>query len=115
MGLIRKTASLSTLGAVKYTSRREAQTKAALEDARMTRAQRRALDAQAKLADAQRRALERENRAAKAEQPEQAADGQPWYRQPTIGSAVRAYRESKKDDHRQEPGNMSAGAAKDEA
>ena len=39
MGLIRKTASLSTLGAVKYTSRREAQTKVALEEARQLRAQ----------------------------------------------------------------------------
>jgi hypothetical protein len=82
MGLIRKTASLSTLGAVKYTSRREAQTKAALEEA--------------KLAKAQRRALE-------AEQCEQAANGQPWYRQPTIGGVVRAYRQSKKDDQWQEP------------
>jgi hypothetical protein len=39
VGLIRKTASLSTLGAVKYTSRREAQTKVALEEARQLRAQ----------------------------------------------------------------------------
>jgi hypothetical protein len=50
MGLIRKTASLSTLGAVKYTSKREAQTKAAL--------------AQAKLADEQRKT---ERKARKAE------------------------------------------------
>ena len=115
MGLIRKTASLSTFGAVKYTSRREAQTKAALEDARLTKAQRRALDAQAELADTQRRALERDNRAAEAEQREQAGEGQPWYRQPAIGSAVRAYRESKQDDHRQEPESMSASAEEDEA
>jgi seryl-tRNA synthetase len=115
MGLIRKTASLSTLGAVKYTSRREAQTKAALEDARMVKAQRRALDAQAKLAEAQRKALSGRIGAAEAEQREQAAEGQPWYRQPTIGAAVRACRESKKDDHRQEPESMSASAGEDEA
>ena len=39
MGLIRKTMSVSTLGGVKYTSRREAQTKVALEEARQLRAQ----------------------------------------------------------------------------
>ncbi len=83
MGLIRKTASLTTLGAVKYTSRREAQTKAALQEAKLTKAQHRTLDAQAKLAETQRGALE-------AEQREQAAEGQPWYRQPTIGDAIRA-------------------------
>ena len=49
MGLIRKTASLSTLGAVKYTSKREAQTKAAA-------AQARAASEEAKLLKAQRKA-----------------------------------------------------------
>jgi hypothetical protein len=39
MGLIRKTASLSTLGAVKYTSRREAETKERLANARLVNAQ----------------------------------------------------------------------------
>lgn len=43
MGLIRKMVSVSTLGAVKYTSKREAQTKAALEEAKLARAQRKAL------------------------------------------------------------------------
>lgn len=38
MGLIRKLASASTLGAVKYTSKREAQTKAALAEAKAARA-----------------------------------------------------------------------------
>ena len=42
MGLIRKAASLSTLGGVKYTSKREAQTKVALEEAKLLKAQREA-------------------------------------------------------------------------
>jgi hypothetical protein len=49
MGLIRKAASLSTLGGVKYTSRREAQTKAAAAQAREA-------DEAAKLLRAQRKA-----------------------------------------------------------
>jgi hypothetical protein len=49
MGLIRKLTSVSTLGGVKYTSRREAQTKAAA-------AQARASDEEAKLLKAQRKA-----------------------------------------------------------
>ena len=48
MGLLRKTMSVSTLGGVKYTSRREAQTKAASAQARAAREE-------AKLARAQRR------------------------------------------------------------
>lgn len=42
MGLIRKTASVFTLGGVKYTSRREAETKRALAEAKLAKAQRRA-------------------------------------------------------------------------
>ena len=42
MGLIRKMTSVSTLGGVKYTSKREAQTKAALEEAKLAKAQRKA-------------------------------------------------------------------------
>jgi hypothetical protein len=49
MGLMRKAASLSTLGGVKYTSKREAQTKAAA-------AQGRAANQEAKLLKAQRKA-----------------------------------------------------------
>ena len=48
MGLIRKAMSVSTLGGVKYTSRREAQTKAASAQARAAREE-------AKLARAQRK------------------------------------------------------------
>jgi hypothetical protein len=48
VGLLRKTMSVSTLGGVKYTSRREAQTKAAS-------AQARAANEEAKLARAQRK------------------------------------------------------------
>lgn len=51
MGLIRKAASLSTLGGVKYTSRREAQTKAASTQAKAAREE-------AKLLKAQRKAVE---------------------------------------------------------
>jgi hypothetical protein len=39
MGILRKTASLSTLGGVKYTSRREAETKERLAQARLAKAQ----------------------------------------------------------------------------
>jgi hypothetical protein len=39
MGMIRKAASLSSLGAVKYTSKREAQTKEAIANARLANAQ----------------------------------------------------------------------------
>ena len=42
MGLMRKMTSVSTLGGVKYTSKREAQTKAALEEAKLLKAQRKA-------------------------------------------------------------------------
>jgi len=51
MGLIRKLASASTLGGVKYTSKREAETKAA-------HAQARTATEEAKLAKAQRKASE---------------------------------------------------------
>jgi hypothetical protein len=39
MGLIRKVAAVSTLGGVKYTSRREAETKAHIANARLANAQ----------------------------------------------------------------------------
>jgi endonuclease I len=54
MGLLRKTASLSTLGAVKYTSRREAQTKAASAQARVAREEAKQLKAQGKQETEQR-------------------------------------------------------------
>lgn len=50
MGLIRKAASVSTLGGVKYTSKREAQTKAAAAQARAARQEARLLKAQARQA-----------------------------------------------------------------
>jgi hypothetical protein len=53
MGLIRKAASMSTLGGVKYTSRREAQTKEAIANARLARTQNEEFAANAKLAKAQ--------------------------------------------------------------
>jgi hypothetical protein len=43
MGLIRKAASVSTLGGVKFTSRREAETKERLANARLAKAERKAL------------------------------------------------------------------------
>jgi multidrug resistance efflux pump len=55
MGLLRKTASLSTLGAVKYTSRREAQTKAASAQARVAREEVKQLKAQRKQETEQRK------------------------------------------------------------
>jgi hypothetical protein len=47
MGLIRKAASVSSLGAVKYTSRREAETKLALEQAKALRRERQAAEREA--------------------------------------------------------------------
>ena len=92
MGLIRKTASLSTLGGVKYTSRREAQTKAALAQAKLAKAERKAVTHERKAEDAG-------HREAEAEQREQAAEGLPWYRQPTLGAAIAAARKNKGDAH----------------
>jgi hypothetical protein len=43
VGLIRKLTAVSTLGAVKYTSRREAQTKRALAEAKLAKARQRAM------------------------------------------------------------------------
>ena len=68
MGLIRKTASVSTFGAVKFTSRREAQTKRAIAEAR--------------LANAQAEAIREQN------MPD--ISDLPWWRQPTIGQALQA-------------------------
>jgi hypothetical protein len=73
MGLIRKAASISTLGyGVKYTSRREAQTEAAQATAKMAREQ-------AKLLKAERRELRRSDRedrdGAAAERREEHSDG----------------------------------------
>jgi hypothetical protein len=65
MGLIRKAASLSTLGAVKYTSRREAETKAASAEARLA-------NEQARTAKASRKA---DQQAAAQEQAERASPG----------------------------------------
>jgi hypothetical protein len=47
MGLIRKAMSVSSLGGVKYTSKREAQTKLALEQAKALRRERKAEDSNA--------------------------------------------------------------------
>lgn len=70
MGLIRKTMAVSTLGAVKYTSRREAQTKEAIANARLANAQ----------AEAVR------NPAGDV------TETLPWWRQPTVGQAIKAAR-----------------------
>jgi hypothetical protein len=85
MGLISKLTSASTGGAVKYTGKREAVTEAAL--------------AEAKLADEQRKGLRAERRGEAAEaaadrtaEAEDAAQGKPWYRQPTQGAAISAAR-----------------------
>jgi hypothetical protein len=43
MGFMRKMASISTLGAIKYTSKREAETKYQLQQAKLAKAQRKAV------------------------------------------------------------------------
>lgn len=72
MGLIRKLSSVSTLGAVKYTSRREAETKERIANAR--------------LANAQAEQVRGQN------QPD--TSDRPWWRQPTIGQAINARRQA---------------------
>jgi hypothetical protein len=80
MGLMRKLTSVSTGGAVKYTSKREAQTKAALAEAKLAKEQRKGLRAE-RYAEAA---------AVRAAAAEDAAQGKPWYRQPTLGAAISA-------------------------
>jgi|SoimicmetaTmtLPB_FD_contig_121_62891_length_1219_multi_3_in_0_out_0_1 hypothetical protein len=80
MGLIRKAASVSTLGGVKYTSRREAQTKAASAQASAARAD-------AKLAKAQRKQVEAET-AAEATAPATATHPEKWYEEQTLGGLI---------------------------
>jgi len=53
MGLMRKMTSVSTLGGVKYTSKREAQTKNASAQARLAKAETKALKGQARAAAAE--------------------------------------------------------------
>jgi hypothetical protein len=89
VGLIRKAVSVSTLGGVKYTSRREAQTKAALEEAKLLKARRRQEAAQAKAAQAE---------AAQAE----AAQEQPWYAQKTTGGMISAAVAARRKRHEAE-------------
>ena len=76
MGLIRKLTSVSAGGAVKFTSRREAQTKATSAEARLA-------NEQAKSAKANRKA---EEKVAAQEQDE----GKPWYLQPTLSAVIRS-------------------------
>jgi hypothetical protein len=77
VGLIRKTMSASTFGGVKYTSRREAQTKLALEQAKLLRQQRK---------DATPRPQQRNETSA----PRREFDEElPAWRQPTLGSMLR--------------------------
>jgi hypothetical protein len=78
MGLIRKAASVSTLGGVKFTSRREAQTKAAHAQGKQARQE-------AKLAKAERKALGAETEAQAAQ-----AGQDKWYEQKTVGGAIGA-------------------------
>ena len=80
MGLIRKAVSVSSLGAVKYTSRREAQTKAALEETRLLREQRKALQA------------ERETT-----HPSSEPDDRPAWAQPTWGKMLRKIADDRKN------------------
>ena len=60
MGLIRKTLSVSTVGGVKYTSRREAQTKAASAQARAANQETKQLKAQARAANEEAKAQRRQ-------------------------------------------------------
>lgn len=81
MGLIRKVTSASTLGAVKYTSKREAQTKAAI--------------AQARLADAETKRVNAEARRERLTAARDDAQDAPWWRQPTVGDAIRSARQKR--------------------
>lgn len=85
MGLIRKAASMSTLGAVKYTSKREALTKKALAEAKLAKVQ----------ADALRAA---EPTVGPAAGPRPADPDLPWWRQATLGQAIQAARDRRRQD-----------------
>jgi hypothetical protein len=80
VGLIRKAASVSTLGAVKYTSKREAQTKQAIAGAR--------------LANEQAKAIRAQN-----EPPPPDTAELPWWRQPTVGQLAGKLIQDRKDRH----------------
>lgn len=70
MGLIRKTVSVATFGAVKFTSRREADTKNALAQARLAREQ----------------ASQIKKQAAEPPAPAPPSSDLPWYRQPVLNT-----------------------------
>ena len=118
MGLIRKIASASTLGGVKYTSKREALTKAASAQARQAKAETRLLEEQARTERAARqsasaapvtpaapartveeiraagKAQREQIRVAAAERREERLTRQEedrpdaWYKEPTIGGLL---------------------------
>lgn len=87
MGMIRKTASVCTFGLVKFTSRREAQTKQALAQAKLYRAQARATERPEVPSGYEYRPVLPGNGP---------VTGLPWYRQPTLGAAILALRENQK-------------------
>jgi hypothetical protein len=94
MGLIRKLTSVSAGGAVKYISRREAQTRAAPAEARLA-------NEQAKSVRAGRKA---EEQAAAQKQ----AEGKPWDRQPALGAAIRSagHKDADRQDGEDIPGQL---------
>lgn len=93
MGLIRKTASVSTLGLVKYTSRREAQTRQALAEAKLARAQAKAV--RKGIQDAADERLDPRLYKPQPEIERLPVPGVPWYRQPTVAAALLALRQNK--------------------
>lgn len=61
--------------------------------------------AEARLANAQRKQVKKEGAADQQADRQQAAEGQPWYRQPTLGAALTAQAAQKRAKHE------AAGAA----
>lgn len=81
MALMRKITSVCTLGLVNYRSRRDDQKRMLNEQRKLARAERERVQVRTVLDET----MEREERAA----------GQPWYRQPTLGAALKARRPDK--------------------
>lgn len=78
MAVIRKIVSICTLGLVNPRSRRDVQKKLFNEQRKLVRAEREQVESRTR----------QDGQAAREEQ----AEGLPWYRQPTLGAALKARR-----------------------
>ena len=87
MGLIRKAASISTLGRVSYHSRSESQAKAAMAQDELAKAEAKVAKEQAAAVARALQEDEAHRHADLEEVAEEEAEAVPWNRQPTLGDA----------------------------